>query len=760
MVPKFLQTGSSDILASIRHQVLSQSSNPVKKAPVKPALPADDATELPLVTPPKKAVIATAASLIEKCETYMSRADVERIKAAYRYADDAHLGQFRKSGEPYITHPIAVASILAEWHLDCAAIQAGLMHDVLEDTGHSKNELAKLFGITTAEIVDGVSKLDKLKFSSNEIAQAESFKKMLLAMSKDVRVILVKLADRLHNMRTLGVMRPEKRRRIAKETLDIYVPMAHHLGINHCFRELQELCLENYHPRRYAVLYKELIAARQNRKPALEKILQDTKDMFIRANIKGRVLGREKTCYGIYSQMRIKKVSFAEVFDLYGFRVIVSTREDCYRTLGALHQMYKPVQGRFKDFIAIPKSNGYQSLHTTVIGPAGTPVEFQIRTEQMNDIAEQGILTHWLNRGSESEIQTLTHAWLQSLLDLQQKSSSTSEFYENIKADLFPDRIYVFTPKGKIISLPQDSTPVDFAYQIHSDVGNHVSSCRINSQTRSIDTRLQNGDMVEIVTGMTAHPNPQWLDFVRSGKARAEIRQYLRSLDFDEAVKIGRQLLEREAPHAHLQWDTIPDHIWNSVMEEFGVDSRASLYGMVGSGKASFVVVLHRIQTLLEQAKEPLKQDHAIEVVVNGQAQTAQLARCCHPVLGDAICVFERAGHGLTVHRASCMHAQHAKTNNADRWEEATWGNNANQHFIAPIDLKVSDVRMSISHATQTVAQEGASIVGLNIPDDQNDPQLQLLVQVDNRIQLMRVMRALKQIPNVTDVRRKFESSF
>ena len=451
MVPNFFQPGSTDILASIRQSVLNNERKDSLRVQQD-----EDATELPLVTPPKKAVIATAASLIDICSKYMSASDIERVKEAYRYADDAHLGQVRKSGEPYITHPIAVASILAEWHLDCAAVQAGLMHDVLEDTGHTKTELAKRFGTVTAEIVDGVSKLDKLKFSSNEIAQAESFKKMLLAMSKDVRVILVKLADRLHNLRTLGVMRPEKCRRIAKETLDIYVPMAHHLGINHAFREMQELCLQHYYPRRYAVLYKELVAARKNRRPALEEILNDTKRMLERANIKGRVLGREKTCYGIYTQMRIKKLSFSEVFDIYGFRVIVTTREDCYRTLGALHMMYKPVQSRFKDFIAIPKSNGYQGLHTTVIGPAGTPVEFQIRTEKMNDIAEQGILTHWLNRGNESDIQTLTHAWLQSLLDLQQRSSNSSEFYENIKADLFPDRIYVFTPKGKIISLPQD----------------------------------------------------------------------------------------------------------------------------------------------------------------------------------------------------------------------------------------------------------------------------------------------------------------
>ena len=755
MVPRYFQTGSTDILASIRQSVLKNESKPVQ-----PPAPKEEQTELPLMTPPKKAVIATAASLIDICSKYMSAADIERIKEAYRYADDAHLGQFRKSGEPYITHPIAVASILAEWHLDCAAIQAGLMHDVLEDTGHSKNEMAKKFGTVTAEIVDGVSKLDKLKFSSNEIAQAESFKKMLLAMSKDVRVILVKLADRLHNLRTLGVMRPEKRRRIAKETLDIYVPMAHHLGINHAFRELQDLCLQNYYPRRYEVLYKELVAARINRRPALEEILNDTKRMLERANIKGRVLGREKTCYGIYNQMRIKKLSFSEVFDIYGFRVIVTTREDCYRTLGALHMMYKPVQSRFKDFIAIPKSNGYQGLHTTVIGPQGTPVEFQIRTEKMNDIAEQGILTHWLNRGSESDIQTLTHAWLQSLLDLQQKSSDTSEFYENIKADLFPDRIYVFTPKGKIISMPQDSTPIDFAYQIHSDVGNHVRECRINGQVSDIDTKLSNGDMVEISTSSLSHPDPRWLNFVRSGKARAEVRQYLRSLDFDSAVKIGRRVLEEEAPKAQISLDDMSDEVWNAVEKELTVDSRASLYSLVGSGKASFVVVLHRLQSLTAEQQKPEREDGGIEVIVGGKHHAAQIARCCHPVWGDDICVFERAGHGITVHRASCVHAQQGQNNNAERWEKAQWAENDNHHFTVPIDIKVNDIRPAILQATQAVAKEGSSIVGMNIPDDLNDPELQLLVQVDNRIQLMRVMRSLKQIANVKDVKRRFESSF
>ena len=378
----------------------------------------------------------------------------------------------------------------------------------------------------------------------------------------------------------------------------------------------------------------------------------------------------------------------------------------------------------------------------------------------MDDIAEQGILTHWLNRGSESDIQTLTHAWLQSLLDLQQKSSDTSEFYENIKADLFPDRIYVFTPKGKIISLPQDCTPIDFAYQIHSDVGNHVRECRINGQVSDIDTKLANGDMVEIATSSLSHPDPRWLGFVRSGKARAEVRQYLRSLDFDSAVKIGHKVLEEEAQKADFSLDAVSDDVWMTVMKENDVDSRASLYALVGSGKASFVVILHRLQALSEEEKEPAKQDGGIEVTVNGKRQPAQIARCCHPVWGDDICVFERTGHGLTVHRANCIHAQQGRNNNAERWEDASWADNPNAHFTVPIDVKVNDIRPAIMQATQAVAQEGASIVGMNIPDDLNDPELQLLVQVDNRIQLMRVMRSIKQVSNVKDVKRRFESSF
>ena len=744
------QFGKMDIVAALRQSIRRETQAP---------LPGQQTEILPLVTTTKKAKIATASSLINICREYLSENEIEQVLSAYRYADAAHLGQVRKSGEPYITHPIAVASILAEWRVDVHAIQAGLMHDVLEDTAISKFEMAEQFGPVTTEIVDGVSKLDKLKFSSNEIAQAESFKKMLNAMSRDVRVILVKLADRLHNLRTLSVMRPEKRRRIAKETMDIYVPMALHLGINHLFREMRELCFQNYYPRRYAVIYQELIEARKSRRPALQKILDDTQQMFKSANIRGRVLGREKTCYGIYNQMRIKRLSFSEVFDIYGFRVVVTTREDCYRTLGALHQMYKPVQGRFKDMIAIPRSNGYQGLHTTVIGPQGTPVEFQIRTEKMNDVAEEGILTHWLNKGDESDIQALTHAWLQSLLDLQHRSSDTSEFYENIKADLFPNRIYVFTPKGRIISLPQDATPIDFAYQVHTDVGSHICACRVNGQVREITARLQNGDMIEVTTSMFAHPMPDWLECIKSGKARAETRQYLRNLELNQAAEIGRVELQKQAQGQDFSFERINEKIWDSLYQEFEVTDKNQLLALIGKADLNASVVLHRLQAHLTQESTPVCEvSNTVQIIdENGQPHAAQRALCCHPIFGDDICVFERAGHGLTVHRRSCSHVQHGLAHAPVQWRNAQWDEQDSQRFSVPLEIKTFDSRNAFQDITAAVAQEGSSIVGLNMSDDSTMPQMQLLVQVESRTQLMRVIRALKQLHNVNFVERKFD---
>ena len=718
----------------------------------------DDA-DLPLYTPVGKATaIATSAQLLARCRQYLSESDVSRIQAAFRYADDAHLGQFRKSGEPYITHPLAVATILAEWHLDAATICAGLMHDVLEDTGVAKIEMAEQFGIEVTEIVDGVSKLDKLRFSSNEIAQAESFRKMLLAMSRDVRVILVKLADRLHNLRTLGVMRPEKRRRIATETLEIYVPIAHRLGLNTVFRELQELSFFNQHPLRYEVLRKNLIASRGKRRAVLERILRETREALPKHHIVAQVQGRDKTIYGIYNRMRDTHASFSDVLDIYGFRVIVRTREECYLALCALHELYKPVHRRFKDFIAIPKANGYQSLHTTVIGPSGTPIEYQIRTEQMHRIDEMGILSHWLyNDGLDtSELQKMVAAWLQSLLEIQRTSADSSEFIENIKIDLFPDRVYVFTPKSKIISLPRGSCPVDFAYQIHTDIGNKTSGWRINGEEKPLTTELKNGDMVEILTADKAQPDPNWLNYVRSGRARAEIRQYLRTRDFKDSVALGETFLRKAAAEAGINFEMIPEEAWKTVVTENETKNRTALFADVGQGKLFAAAVVTRLVNFM-RAREKTAQSTAAVSIRGTEGMAVQLATCCHPIPGDTIWGFMRKGHGLSVHRADCEHTVRGRKVDSERWMAADWKEDiaSDARFPVPVELEVTDERSALAGVAAELAKAGSAIVGVNMNDNgKTDNKLRLMIQVKDRVHLLHVLRMVRQLPTVTSAAR------
>lgn len=718
----------------------------------------DDA-DLPLYTPVGKATaIATSAQLLARCRQYLSESDVSRIQAAFRYADDAHLGQFRKSGEPYITHPLAVATILAEWHLDAATICAGLMHDVLEDTGVAKIEMAEQFGIEVTEIVDGVSKLDKLRFSSNEIAQAESFRKMLLAMSRDVRVILVKLADRLHNLRTLGVMRPEKRRRIATETLEIYVPIAHRLGLNTVFRELQELSFFNQHPLRYEVLRKNLIASRGKRRAVLERILRETREALPKHHIVAQVQGRDKTIYGIYNRMRDTHASFSDVLDIYGFRVIVRTREECYLALCALHELYKPVHRRFKDFIAIPKANGYQSLHTTVIGPSGTPIEYQIRTEQMHRIDEMGILSHWLyNDGLDtSELQKMVAAWLQSLLEIQRTSADSSEFIENIKIDLFPDRVYVFTPKSKIISLPRGSCPVDFAYQIHTDIGNKTSGCRINGEEKPLTTELKNGDMVEILTADKAQPDPNWLNYVRSGRARAEIRQYLRTRDFKDSVALGETFLRKAAAEAGINFEMIPEEAWKTVVTENETKNRTALFADVGQGKLFAAAVVTRLVNFM-RAREKTAQSTAAVSIRGTEGMAVQLATCCHPIPGDTIWGFMRKGHGLSVHRADCEHTVRGRKVDSERWMAADWKEDiaSDARFPVSVELEVTDERSALAGVAAELAKAGSAIVGVNMNDNgKTDNKLRLMIQVKDRVHLLHVLRMVRQLPTVTSAAR------
>lgn len=721
---------------------------PIPISPTPETLPDAD---LPLFTPQGPKVLTTADQLIDRCRLFLSTADVEKIREAYRYADNAHLGQFRKSGEPYITHPIAVASILASWKMDAETIEAGLMHDVLEDTPIGKREMVEKFGVAVAELVDGVSKLDKLRFSSNEVAQAESFRKMLLAMSKDVRVILVKLADRLHNLRTLGVMRPEKRARIARETLDIYVPIAHRLGMNNVFRELQELSFANRYPLRYKVLYENVLRRRQERRQILEQILNATREHLSRDGIRCRILGRDKTIYGIYNKMREKHQSLTEALDIYGFRVVVHSLEDCYLTLGALHRLYKPVHARFKDFIAIPKTNGYQSLHTTVIGPDGTPVEYQIRTETMHRIDEDGILVHWLYNTDEGtdDLQSKTTAWLQNLLEIQRNSTDSQEFLENIKVDLFPNRVYVFTPAGKIISLPKGSSAIDFAYEIHTEVGNTARAAKINGETRPLSSELRNGDLVQIIRADHPTPTPEWLEHVHSGKARAEIRQYLRNSKREESVTLGRAALEAVAEEQGIDLTPFRTELRERVLRDFGVEDEDELFEQIGLGKLLPAALLHRISALGEQAERPT-------VVIRGtEGAAVKLADCCHPIPGDKICGFGRPGAGLTVHRRDCPHAEHGMQADPTRWMEVQWGDpKPGSVFAVELAVTVTDAHAGLATVATSVAEARSSIIGLSLTQESPNPVVTVTVQVRDSSHLIHVMRTLRQNDAVKKVKR------
>src|SRR5215831_12068874 len=577
---------------------------------------------------------------------YLKPKDIEQIEQAYGVARAAHSGQYRHSGEPYITHPLAVAKILAEWHLDAQALMAALLHDVVEDTPTTKSEIAKTFGKPVAELVDGVSKIDRIEFATLQHAQAENFRKMLLAMARDVRVILIKLADRLHNMRTLEAVPPEKQERIARETLDIYAPIANRLGLISIYYELEDLGFHYLHPTRFRVLEKALKKARGNRRDAVGKIQEAIQARLKEFKVEAQVTGREKHISSIYKKMQEKNISFSEVFDIYGFRIIVPDVASCYLAMGALHTLYKPIPGKFKDYIAIPKANGYQSLHTTLFGPFGTPLEAQIRTHDMHRIAEAGVAAHWLyKQGGELDLaqaQRETHRWLQSLLEIQSESRDSKEFLENIKGDLFPDEIYVFTPKGKIMALPRGATAVDFAYGVHTDIGHHCVAARINYELLPLRTELKNGDHVEILTSPTARPNPSWLSFVATGKARSRIRHFLKGLQQKESAALGERLLDQAFATLKVAPESITWERWDALQKEYGAKSQLELLADIGLGKRlSFVVA----QALTRQpGKEEAIVTAAAPTTKGGsltlrgvEGVAIQYAKCCRPIPGDAI---------------------------------------------------------------------------------------------------------------------------
>jgi GTP pyrophosphokinase/guanosine-3',5'-bis(diphosphate) 3'-pyrophosphohydrolase len=726
------------------------------------------------------AAAASFAALTHKLD-YLDEADIKRIREAYKYADAAHLGQFRASGEPYITHPIAVAGLCSEWKLDAQAIMAALMHDVMEDSGATKLELAEKFGPTTAELVDGLTKLDKLQFSTREESQAESFRKMLLAMARDVRVVLIKLADRLHNMRTMGAMPASKRARIARETLDIYAPIAHRLGLNQVYRELQELSFEYLLPWRYAALHKAVQRARGYRRDLVHRIQADVERAFAESSLKIQIYGREKTLYSIYTKMREKHLSFAQVNDIFGFRIVVNTLPECYLALGVLHQLYKPMPGRFKDYIAIPKANGYQSLHTTLVSPLGTAVEFQIRTEAMHMVAEKGIAAHWLYKSNESagvhEAQRASTVSLQSLLDIQDETRDAAEFLEHIKVDLFPDAVYVFTPKSKILALPRGATPVDFAYAIHSDIGNHIVAAKVNGEQVALRTELRSGDVVEVITAPVSRPNPAWLSFVRTGRARSKIRHYLKNMKQEESLDLGEKLLAQAMRGEGLQMPAGDEShgpattLWQTLIRWSGNRSKRELLVDIGLGKKIATIVAKRLAKLLAEAgtkpdaltlsmSRYLTDDctpaQALITLDGSEGGTVQMASCCRPIPGDAIVGYLGRGEGLVVHTGECQVGKRLYQRDSERWIAVEWADELSRMFDTAVTVLVLNQKGVLAKVAQAVSEAEADITHIDMGHDpgQSTTELKLLLAVRDRIHLAQVLRTLKRSPLVLRVSR------
>ena len=703
--------------------------------------------------------MAAAAPQLRESERfgYLKPKDVARLEDAYRFSEAAHAGQTRQSGDPYISHPLAVAEILADWHLDGQTLMAALLHDVTEDTSVTKDEISDTFGKPVAELVDGVSKLDKMEFQSAEHVQAENFRKMLLAMARDVRVILIKLADRLHNMRTLGAVPPAKRHRVARETMEIYAPIANRLGLNALFHELQELAFAHLYPMRYRVLAKATKAARGNRREMITRTLDAVKKKLGDSGIEAAVYGREKHVYSTYRKMIEKHLSFSEVHDIFGLRVVVKDVPTCYLAMGALHGLYKPIPGKFKDYIAIPKANGYQSIHTDLIGPYGVPVEVQVRTDQMHRLAESGVASHWLYKDETdklSDLQKQTHRWLQSLLEIQNQSGDPQEFLEHVKVDLFPDEVYVFTPKGRILSLPRGATTVDFAYAVHTDIGNRCVAAKVNSELVPLRQELRNGDRVEIITASHAKPNPGWLQYVRTGKARSNIRHFLKTMQYEESASLGERLLDQALRSLKSTLAEVDDAGWERVVREGGARSKEELLADIGLGKRLPAVVARRLLKRTDSREEAKS-----SVTIRGtEGMAVQLASCCRPIPGDGIVGSIKKGQGLVVHQSDCASIVRSRRNEPDQWLDVEWDPRTNRLFQTAIHVMVENQRGVLARVASQIAEAGSNIDSITTEDDRTlFTTMHMVVEVANRQHLARVLRALRRLPDVKKISRARE---
>jgi GTP pyrophosphokinase len=695
---------------------------------------------------------------------YFTQADIEQVWVAYRYAAAAHEGQTRRTGEPYISHPVAVACILAKLHMDLPTLLAALLHDVVEDTGVAIAEISEKFGKQVADLVEGLTKIDKIEFQSAAAAQAENFRKMLLAMSQDVRVILVKLADRLHNMQTLEAMNPQKQKRIALETLEIYAPIANRLGLNLIYQELEDLSFKYLHPMRHRVISKAIKVARGNRKEVISKILEAIKQSLVDAKIEADVKGREKHLYSVYRKMANKATALEQIHDIYGFRILVKDTPSCYLALGSLHALYKPIPGKFKDYIAIPKANGYQSLHTTLFGPYGTPIEVQIRSEEMHKIANAGVAAHWMYKTTDASLTALqqqTHQWLQRLLEIQTESDDSYEFLENFKVDLFPDEVYVFTPKGKILALPKGATAVDFAYAVHTDVGNSCVAVKINNELAPLRTEMHNGDNVEIITAPLANPNPAWLNYVVTGKARSHIRHYLKTLQATESAHLGERMLNLALRALRVEPSTIDDKLWRKVMSDYGVKDKSEILTDIGLGKRVGLMVAHQLTAgipelhVLENGKSKASNKLDSITITGSEGMAVQFAQCCRPIPGDPILGFINKDKGLIIHTHDCPTTLKFKLD-PDKWLDVEWDSDRKKLFKVNVRLVVANERGMLAKLAAGISDVGANIDNVSVeePDGSQYANVNFMVQVRDRVHLADLMRNLRKIPEVQRINR------
>jgi len=702
----------------------------------------------------------------ERLANYLEPDQINLVRRAYYYAEQAHDGQTRRSGEAYVTHPLAVAHILADMHMDHQSLMAAMLHDVIEDTGIPKDALVAQFGETVAELVDGVSKLTQMTFETKAEAQAENFQKMALAMARDIRVILVKLADRLHNMRTLDALGAEKRRRIAKETLEIYAPIANRLGMHNLSTEFEDLGFRAMYPMRSDLIHRAVRSARGNRKELLNKILDSLQNCLEREGLPGKVMGREKHLFGIYQKMRGKRKAFHEIMDVYAFRIIVDKPDTCYRVIGAIHSLYKPFPGRFKDYIAIPKANGYQSLHTTLFGMHGVPIEIQIRTEEMEEMANNGIAAHWVYKSKDEVINghhARTRQWLKDVLELQQNAGSSLEFIENVKIDLFPDEVYIFTPKGRIMELPKGSTPVDFAYAVHTDVGNSCIACRVNRRLAPLSEPLESGQTVEVIRAPGARPNPAWLSFVITGKARSNIRHFLKHQRHSESITLGERLLDKVLASFDTSLTAIPESNIKQVLKDCKVELMEDLLADIGLGNRMAYVVGRRLlasegaidpESKKPTVAEPGNTTEKPLAIRGTEGLVVSFARCCNPIPGDPIVGYLSSGKGMVIHQENCSNLAENRHSN-EKTLHLTWDKDVSGEFTVELKVELENERGIIAQLAAGITMADASIDKISVDErDGRVSVVQLVVRVRDRLHLSKLIKRIRTLTGVMRITR------